>query len=666
MNSESEDAAASDEANRRGDCGPQGPERLRVWLQPAMCKPVWGHVRSRHIDQDVLRTLRVVAARNEYVGFQVQLDAKEDFVLSLSETNWLHALGNCPRARVRVDDEFGELTVEPSIVGFVEGDDGQDWGEYLDTSSRTQAIAYRTNAVYVRVFVPPDARPREHPLRVRVYTRARGFDEEVTAWEGRALVDVRPVTLPSPRQFSFHLDLWQHLTCLARHHGVALWSEEHFTVINRYFASLAALGQKALTVVASEVPWAGQQCFRDRKYPSYLFEHSVIRVYRHRLAPGHASVLAASTGVGAAATPTESAAATSSSVAAAQASVQNPLPGVSVAAVSRSSGGGMGSPLRLPSRKRSDASNSGSPDEEFGAPGAGPLPAPSYRPGAAPMATGSPAIPDPADESRRKMPRNGSSPWAGAAAEGAGVPVDAGSPAGGVTGDQPSRLEFDFTALDKLIALASTHGMDREIEVFGLLSVWEDSEFGFGSVLVDGPDTFVRVPCTNVETGCVGFLRTMEELRAYVTALYEHFASLGVLERVRICADEPANLAAFRERLRFLREAAPGFRYKVAINHFEFMEHAPPEVIDCVPYLPLACRDPGLTMKLHQRVRSKGGRMLWYVCCVPDFPNSFLSSPLVEAQVRALHAPYPMFPSSRLTAHTIFPRSLGRRSCTAG
>lgn len=51
-----------------------------------------------------------------------------------------------------------------------------------------------------------------------------------------------------------------------------------------------------------------------------------------------------------------------------------------------------------------------------------------------------------------------------------------------------------------------------------------------------------------------------------------------MLDRVRVCADEPADLPVFLERLRFLKEVAPHFRYKVAINHFEFMERAPPEV----------------------------------------------------------------------------------------
>jgi hypothetical protein len=52
-----------------------------------------------------------------------------------------------------------------------------------------------------------------------------------------------------------------------------------------------------------------------------------------------------------------------------------------------------------------------------------------------------------------------------------------------------------------------------------------------------------------------------------------------------------------------------------------------------VPVLPLACREPELTAALTDRLHKQGGRMLWYVCCWPPIPNTFLHSPLVEGQL---------------------------------
>jgi hypothetical protein len=36
---------------------------------------------------------------------------------------------------------------------------------------------------------------------------------------------------------------------------------------------------------------------------------------------------------------------------------------------------------------------------------------------------------------------------------------------------------------------------------------------------------------------------------------------------------------------------------------------------------------------LTERLHARGGRMLWYVCCWPPIPNSFIHSPLVEGRL---------------------------------
>lgn len=131
----------------------------------------------------------------------------------------------------------------------------------------------------------------------------------------------------------------------------------------------------------------------------------------------------------------------------------------------------------------------------------------------------------------------------------------------------------------------------------------------------------------------MGYLRTDAEIRAYVRALHDFFAGRGVLDRVRICADEPANLDHFIAQVALLEELGPRFKFKLAVNHFEFMDALPESVVDYVPLLNLAGRDLALTASLRDRVAPKGGRVSWYVCCVPPRPNTFCKSPLVEGQL---------------------------------
>jgi hypothetical protein len=450
---------------------------LNITFADAMTKLSWSRVTDDSFVESS-QEIEVTGARNEVVGAQVRLVAKQDFVLTLDRTNWLHALGFCPRVRLEV--RFPTLpadAVESFVVGYVEGDDRRQWMEYLDRAGYAEVPAYRPQAVYVRIRIPADLDAGLHEGQVRAYTQY-GFEDEEPFWEGTIRLQVADVTLPDVADWSYYLGLWQHCTSIARYHHVPLWSDAHFALIDRYYASLAELGQKSVTVVVTEIPWSGQRCFRDRLSPSYLFEHAVVDVTR----------------------------------------------------------------------------------------------------------------------------------------------------------DEAGRLHFDYQKMDRLIALAAEHGIDAEIEILGLLNIWVDEPFGFGKIAADAPDA-IRVRCYDKKTGRITYLRSADELSAFIRALHDHFQEQGSLDRVRVAADEPSDLDAFNTRLAFVKAAAPGFKYKVAINHFEFMEDVSPEVVDAVPVLPLACQDPDLTTEIAEQLRARGGRLSWYVCCWPPIPNTFIHSPLVEGQL---------------------------------
>ncbi len=449
---------------------------LRIGLTEAMAKSSWGHI----IDGMVPDTERldIWGARNEVVGAQIHLLADRDFVLVLDRANWLHALGFCPRVRLEVRwPGLPADVVEMLPVGYVEGDDRRRWPESLERSGRAEALAHRPQVVYVRIRIPADLPAGLYEGQIKAFSQY-GFQDEQLCWQGVIRLQVADVTLPNVADWSYDLDLWQHYTSLARFYRVPLWSEAHFALIDRYQASLAQLGQKAVTVVATEIPWSGQRCFRDPDYPSYLFEHAIIEVVR----------------------------------------------------------------------------------------------------------------------------------------------------------DEHGQLRFNYDHLDRLLSLAARHGIDREIEIVGLLNIWQDEAFGLGKIAPDAPDA-LRVRCYDQRSGAIAYLRTADELRLFIRALQDHLAQKGLIERVRVVADEPADLEAFQERLAFVRQAAPLFKYKAAINHFEFMQEAPPDLVDAVPVLPLACRNPDLTAQWADQLRRRGGRMLWYVCCWPPIPNTFIHSPLVEGQL---------------------------------
>jgi hypothetical protein len=71
-------------------------------------------------------------------------------------------------------------------------------------------------------------------------------------------VRVLAAVLPPPSEWAFRLDLWQNPYALARYHGVAPWSPEHFAVLEPHLRMLADAGQKCVTTTIVYRSWGTQ------------------------------------------------------------------------------------------------------------------------------------------------------------------------------------------------------------------------------------------------------------------------------------------------------------------------------------------------------------------------------------------------------------------------
>lgn len=518
----------SDDVVRVNDGKQQEENRKLVWAT-GDCR--WEYTKG----------VQVVAARNEVTGIQLRLQSNKDFQVTTDCTNWFPPLGHVPRARVHADLSFipPQLQVEVFIVGYVEDENNEMMMEYFARSGVSTSPA-KEHAVYIRLRIAHNVRSGVYEIPVRIFTQHAGFSDEELTWSSYIHARVANIVLPSPHEWKFHLDLWQHLSSIARTHAVALWSDRHFALIDNYLAKLSEFGQKCITIVATEMPWAGQQCYLEVNYPSALYEHALLEVYE------------------------------------------------------------------------------------------------------------SPSLPSGAE----------------------------------AIGETVTTLKIDFQHFDRLLALATKHHMDAEIEIFGLLSIWRDPANGFDgpvdarsrlyrrrsssslSSLVNGrnpseqtigeadvrekregendasssssnssPIDSWRIRCFNRQTGKMRYLRRMAEVERFIGLFYEHCVALGIVERIRVCADEPSELSLFYEQLRFLQRLAPGFKIKLALNNLDFLNFAPPQVVDYVPLLPLVCADLEVTKRMKAQIHERGGRFCWYVCCGPRFPNQFVSSPLIEGEL---------------------------------
>ena len=67
-------------------------------------------------------------------------------------------------------------------------------------------------------------------------------------------------TMPELAARRFYIDFWQHPAAVARVEGCRLWSDEHFSLLEKYMRPLADLGQRTVTATLNKDPW-NHQCY---------------------------------------------------------------------------------------------------------------------------------------------------------------------------------------------------------------------------------------------------------------------------------------------------------------------------------------------------------------------------------------------------------------------
>lgn len=448
---------------------------IRYGIENECFKYVYGIRNPYGLPFDERKEISLTCGRNDWAAVQLLLYSENEMLVCVNEDTCFYERG--PIDIVRIKTEVPGLdsgAVNMKLVGLIEDDDRQLKSDLLLDQPFIYVEARKVQAVWVEVKIGRDVKPGIYEAHITI-SGHRMFEDEEILGEQSFKIKVADLLLDSPAQYSFYLDLWQHNSNIARKYEVPLWSEKHFEIIERYVEALAALGQKAITVIASEIPWSGQFSSYDRVNPSNTFEYSTVRV--------------------------------------------------------------------------------------------------------------------------------------ALSAEG--------------------KWKYDFSPLNRYVRLCMEYGIDSEIEVFGLINIWLLEDVGFGSVIEDYPDG-IRIRYLDEKTGTYKYIRRKSDLQSYITALEANFTENGWIDKVRVVADEPADVALFTERLNALKAMAPSFRFKAAINHASFIEEDIDGIDDYVPILPSACREYDRIQELRSSIR---GRLLFYVCCWPDKPNTFICSPLIESRM---------------------------------
>lgn len=104
-----------------------------------------------------------------------------------------------------------------------------------------------TRSIWVRVWVPEDAKPGKYTGTLTVNGKKETFS-----------VNVKNRTLPQPEDWKFHLDLWQNPFSIARYYQVEPWSKEHFDAMKPYAEMMKNMGINVITTSIMHQPWNAQ------------------------------------------------------------------------------------------------------------------------------------------------------------------------------------------------------------------------------------------------------------------------------------------------------------------------------------------------------------------------------------------------------------------------
>ncbi len=123
--------------------------------------------------------------------------------------------------------------------------------DMIDNISTFSIGGHQSRPLWLSVQIPEDAKPGIYQgsftIKGQKYKASHPF-----------AIEVLDHTLPAPKDWKFHLDLWQNPYSDARVNGVELWTDAHFAAMKPVYKMLAGAGQKVITATLINDPWSSQ------------------------------------------------------------------------------------------------------------------------------------------------------------------------------------------------------------------------------------------------------------------------------------------------------------------------------------------------------------------------------------------------------------------------
>lgn len=109
----------------------------------------------------------------------------------------------------------------------------------LEETNYQVAMNPRLCTIWIKIDVPQDTMPGKYSVKIKAVEKADDiFEKEIT-------IDVIPAVMPAQKLIYTR---WIYLDCIATAHGVDIYSESHWTLIDQYIAAAADMGINMILV----------------------------------------------------------------------------------------------------------------------------------------------------------------------------------------------------------------------------------------------------------------------------------------------------------------------------------------------------------------------------------------------------------------------------------
>ncbi|MGW3567056.1 glycoside hydrolase domain-containing protein [Streptomyces sp. NPDC000941] len=221
------------------------------------------------------KELNLSAVRNEQVSAQLAIASGKDLddvkavvgdltgpggaKLSGDDTQ-VRFVKYVPVQRSKSEVDWSATIDQVSSSKEVSGDRNPDVvGDPLEERSSVDVPAYAAQPLWFTFHIPEKARPGTYRGTVKVEADGR------TQARYPLTIEVADASAPDSDDYSFFLDVWAQPETIAQAHGVKLWSDKHWKLIEAYSRDLASRGQKVINTTIVDNPWHHQWSLGTRE-----------------------------------------------------------------------------------------------------------------------------------------------------------------------------------------------------------------------------------------------------------------------------------------------------------------------------------------------------------------------------------------------------------------